>query len=854
MLRLTRKNLLANKLRLTLTTFGVVLAVSFVVAAFVLGDGLRSSFTDVSEEVTAGVDLEVRNVADFGDLSPLPVATVATVAAVDGVADAVANIESAYDAVRPIKANGDMIPTNGPPQLAFNWIDNQELSPFALVEGEAPGIGQFTMDLDSAAKHGFVIGDRYELIIPSGRVTLTLSGTSSFGSDNSTLGAVLMQMNTAEASELFGITDAKGRAGVNSVKVQLADGVDQTEVQASVHAAVSPLSPAAEVVDHDTVLKETTTSFTEEIDIVGNILLGFGGVALFVSVFIIYNTFAIVLSQRTRELALLRVVGAEPRQIRRSVLGEALAVGVVASVGGVGGGIGVAKGIDALFGVMGVDLVDYPLILAPRTLLAAAVLGVGVTVLSAIGPARQAATVAPMTLLGGAGDPADARPGTRSFLGSGLLVGGITAGAAGLAGVGSTPVTVTALSSGAMAVFLGVTLLSPLAVGAVIAAVGWPMHRLGGVAGSLAQRNAARNPRRTATTAAALMIGLALVCTALVVGESIKATIGATFEQSAKADYYLTDELEEVRFPAALAADIRHSDMVAAATGIAPFQARIGGSVTDAAAVEFDQIEQLLDLDVTAGSFDRPEQTVEHPLVISRNHAEASAAAVGDTVAVEFANGVTVNAAVVGIFDDQTIMTEDLLFDTGVLLQAGISADAEWIAVATKGSAQPAQVEALVEDLSERLPHASVETAAQFRDRINGMIDALLTMVNVMVALAVIIALIGIANTLALSVFERTRELGLIRAVGMTRRQLRRMVRLEAALVATFGAVVGVAVGLLFGFGVVKALPNAIASGLSVPATQIAILTAVAAGAGVAAAMLPARRAARLNVLDAIAR
>ncbi len=423
MYRLTIKNLWANKVRFALTTFGVMLAVSFVVSAFVLADGLRSTFTGVSEEITAGVDLEVRNVSDFGEVPPLPADTVHTVAAVDGVADAVASIESADNAVRPIRANGDVISTDGPPQLAFNWIDNEQLSAFGLVDGAPPQIGQFTMDVDAAAEYGFVIGDTYEFMVPDGRVDLTMSGTSSFGADNATLGAVLMQMNTAQASELFGID------GINSVAVQVADDADVAAVQAAVAAAV----PTAEVVDNATVLEETTTEFTDEIDVVGNILLGFGGVALFVSIFIIYNTFAIVLSQRTRELALLRTVGADPKQIRRSALGEALAMGVLASAGGIGGGIAVAKGIDALFGVMGVDLSDWPLILANRTLIAAALTGIGVTLLAAIGPARRAATVPPIAALNGGAEAGAITSRRRMVAGFALIAGGLLAGAAGLA-------------------------------------------------------------------------------------------------------------------------------------------------------------------------------------------------------------------------------------------------------------------------------------------------------------------------------------------------------------------------------------------------------------------------------------
>ena len=258
-----------------------------------------------------------------------------TVAGVPGVADAVANIESADSAVRPVRPDGENILTNGPPILAFNWIDNEQLSPFTLVDGAPPQVGQFTMDVDSAAKYGFVDRRHVPPRHPKWQRRSHPVGHVQFGADNSTLGAVLMQMNTAEASELFGID------GITNVAVQVADGANVADVQAAIAAAV----PTAEVVDHATVLAEKTSEFTTAIDLVGNILLGFGAVAVFVSIFIIYNTFAIVMSQRSHELALLRTVGADPRQIRRSVLGEAFVVGVLASVGGIAGGIAVAKGI-----------------------------------------------------------------------------------------------------------------------------------------------------------------------------------------------------------------------------------------------------------------------------------------------------------------------------------------------------------------------------------------------------------------------------------------------------------------------------------------------------------------------------
>jgi putative ABC transport system permease protein len=840
MLRLTVKNLLANKVRFALTTFGVTLAVSFVVSAFVLGDGLSRSFDDVGRDITAGVDLEVRNTADFGDAPPLSADTVATVVAVDGVANAVSRIDGAENAVRPIKANGDSIATDGPPQLAFNWIDDPDLSAFTLVDGAPPQVGEFTMDVDAAAKHGFVIGDRYELMAPDGRVEMTLSGTTSFGADNATLGAVLMQMNTAQAGELFGID------GISNVAVRIADGANAADVQAAIAAAV----PAAEVVDHETVLEESTADFTAEIDVVRNILLGFGGVAVFVSTFIIYNTFAIVVGQRMRDLALLRSLGADPKQLRRSVLGEAFVVGVLASVGGIGGGIAVAKGIEAMFGAMGVDLITYPLILAPRTLITATVIGVGVTMLAALSPARRAAAVAPIAALTNGAEAQAVGSRSRAVGGSALFGAGLAAGSVGVAGVGAASVTVASLIVGATALLLGVTVLSPLAVGGVTRVLGRPMRMFAGVAGALAQKNAARNARRTATTAAALMIGLALVTTALVVGESVKSKIGTTFEQSAKADYYLTDDLDEVEFPATLATDLRASDAVAAATGFTKLEARVDGEVTDVIGLDFAQIDGVFDVDVRAGGFARD---VANPVVVSVDEAKALGAGLGDVVPVEFANGSHATSTIVGLFDDQSVLTEDFLFDTSVLVGAGVDPTADWLAVSIADDASPADVDALVARLSDEFPYASVETAAEFRQRLAGEVDQVLTMVNAMVALAVIIALIGIANTLALSVFERTRELGLVRAVGMTRRQLRRMVRIEAALVALFGATLGVGLGLLFGFGVVAALPSSFASGMTVPVLPIAVVVLVAAGAGVTAAWLPARRAGRLDVLDAIA-
>jgi putative ABC transport system permease protein len=839
MFRLTIKNLRANKVRFALTTLGVMLAVSFVVSAFVLGDGLRSSFGDVAEETTAGIDLEVRPVSEFGDPPPLSADLVDVVAEVDGVADAAAGIESAWDAIQVFDGDGEPITTIGPPQIAYGWSDNPALTPLTLVSGTPPDIGEFTIDLDSAAEYDLVIGNEYDVVTPSGRVTLEMSGTSTFGAENDTLGALLVQFHEDEAGPLLGID------GINTVNVQIEDSATLAQVQAAVAAAV----PEAEVVDHDTVAAEASDEFTGEINIVGNILLGFGGVSLFVSIFIIYNTFAIVLSQRTQELGLLRTIGADPTQIRRSVLGEALVVGLLASGGGIVAGVGVARGLEALFNATGGSLPDSPTIIATRTIVAALVIGLGVTMLAAVGPAHKASTIPAIAALRGGDESSGPGSRTRALSGVGLFAIGLATGSLGLAGVGGTAATVSLMAAGAIGIFLGVTLLSPMAVGAVTRVLGWPLARFSGVAGKMAQQNAARNPRRTATTAAALMIGLALVSTALVVGQSVKANIGSMLEESAIAEYYITDEFEDVDFSLDITTQLASSDVVESVTGFRYVETRVNGQIGTNVAADFGQLASLIDTDVREGDYG---PTTTNPVLISADHAETSGLIIGDVVTTEFSNGMSVEATITGVFYDDSLITENFLFDDSTMDTAGDTTGYEWLALDMTESATTAEISTAITGWEGLFPSAEIETSDEFRDRAEGLVDETLAIVNIMVALAVVIALIGIANTLALSVFERTRELGLIRAVGMTRRQLRRMVRFEAALVASFGAVLGVAIGLLFGWGVVEALPDSFASTLTIPVRSIITLMIVAAGAGVLAAVLPARRAGRLDVLDAI--
>ncbi|MGF1597592.1 MAG: ABC transporter permease [Acidimicrobiales bacterium] len=841
MYRLTLKNLAANRVRFALTTFAVVLAVSFVVSSFVLTDGLRSSFGDLTDSIVSGTDLEVRPVDDFGSAERLDPTMADRVAAVDGVA-AVAPLLQAENTVLPMNDDGEQIPLNGPPQLALGWVDDAGLAGFTLVDGEAPDVpGEFTMDLDAAAANGFEVGGTYRLVTPTGPSEATLVGTTSFGEDNGTLGATLMHFELGSLQALMGID------GYDGITVALESGADA----ATATAAIAALDPDVEVVDQTTLQAEQEADFNQGIDIVGNVLLGFAGLSLFVSIFIIYNTFSIVLGQRTREMGLLRTVGADPAQLRRSVLGEATLIGVLASAIGIAAGVGVALGLRALFGAIGAQLPDSATIVSARTVLIALAVGIGVTLVSAVGPARKAARVPAMAALRDGAAAGEVSGRTRTLIGGALVAAGSAAGLGGLFVAGSTTSIIVLLAVGAMAFFIGVTLLSPLVVTPLTRAFGWPLARTFGVSGRLAHQNAGRNPHRTSTTAAALMIGLALVSMALTVGESVKAQLRETLAGSVTADYLISDDNTGGPLPVAMVSALGALPETGTMAGFRYDEARIDGEILDVAGTDLTAASTLIDFDVVDGA--AVDASVADPVLVSVDWADEAGLAVGDTVPAEFASGATRGLTVVGIYAEETIMGEPFVLDRSTWDAVGAAEGDQWVALDLADGVSAERGDEALAVVEADYPQIPIATATAYVERMEGYVDQALTALNVMVALAVVIALIGIANTLALSVHERTRELGLLRAVGMQRRQLRRMVRFEAALVALFGAALGVAVGLLFGWGAVAALPAEVTSTLAVPIGRIALLVAVAAAAGLVAAWAPARRAGRLDVLEAIA-
>ena len=837
--KLTFRNLQANLGRFAMTTFGVVLAVSFVVSAFVLGDGLRNTFDGLSTEIVSGTDLEVRPTDEFGSVRTFDDEDVSIVLAVDGVDQAVGLVSAPENSVRPITPAGDEIPTAGPPQLAFNWTDAAGFSPLTLVEGTSPGMDEFLIDVGSATTHGFEIGETYTVVSGTGRHDLTLSGVTQFGDDNATLGAVLMSMNTGQTGELF------GTGGFDSIAVALTENAKAD--LASAEAAVAQALPDTDVLNQTSLQEEQAAEFNTQIDIIQSVLLGFAGVSLLVSVFIIGNTFAIVLQQRTREMGLLRLIGADAKQLRRSALGEAGLIGTIASAIGIPGGIGVAAGLTALFSAIGVDLPDYDIIVSPRTIAIALGVGIGVTLIAAWWPTRNAVRVPAMSALrtGASGD------GT---IRAARVIAGVVTGAVGavlaiigVTGASSTTATIVLMSAGSVAVFVGVTLVSPRLVAPVAGAFALFFERLG-MPGRLAVRNSNRQATRTATTATALMIGLAVVSMALVVGESVKATLAEDLDTAVQADYLLSDQASEAGFPTTVVDEVAADPTFEAVTGFRLAEMQVGDDIDSVTAVRFADMDELFNLEVTTGGYD----TEFGSLVVSSERAELDGLALGDTIDVTMETGVDETLVVSGIFDDDSIVQDDWLVDVSLFDSAAVDAGEVFIAFTIADGVDDATSTAAVDALEQRYPQGELETAEQFRERVEGLIDQILSVLNALVALAVIIALIGIANTLALSVSERTREIGLLRAVGMSQRGVRRMIRYESAVISAFGALLGVLMGIGLGWLMVTALPAAFASTVAVPQSQIIVLVVVAAVAGLVAALLPARRAGRMNVLAAI--
>ena len=831
MLRATLRSLLARKLRLLLSAAAVVLGVAFVSGALVLTDTLGRVFDDLFQSTSQGTDVEVRGRALFeGDngttRAPVPAALVDRLREVPGVAAVTADVVG-YAQV--VGKDGKAYGSNGPPTFGQNYDADPLTSPYTLRSGGAPGPGEVAVDARTAEQTGYVVGDRVPVLLPEGQQSFVLAGVFGFGANDNVGGASIAAFEQGLAQRLFAEPGE-----VMAVRLAAADVAPQ-ELRDRI-AAVLP--PDVEALTGADSAQEQADEVKGFFGFFRTFLLVFAGIALFVGAFLIFNTFTILVAQRQRELALLRALGASKRQVTLSVVAEAVLVGLLASVLGLGLGVAVAKALQALINAFGGALPSGPLVLAPRTVVVSLATGLVVTVLAALLPARRAAAVPPVAAMRDAAAPERSlRRGT--VVGAVLLAVGAAVLGLGLRG------DIALVGVGALVCFLGVAALSPLLSRPVARLVGAPLARA--VPGRLGRLNAMRNPQRTAATAAALMIGLALVTAVGVLGASAKASVEQVVSDSVGADVIVQGGGFQ-GFPSAVADVLARTDGVAAVDRVRADQAQLGGRTTVVTAVAPEAIGRGVRLERADGDL----ALAPGRLLLSRTQAETSAAAVGDRLTLRLARGGPREVVVAGTYEDSQLVGPVVLdlasaadgfssrTDTALLLTAEDGTDTAALVAAAKAA-------------TVDYPTVQVLDQTAFVADTASDIDVVLSIINVLLALSVLIAVLGIVNTLALSVLERTRELGLLRAVGLGRRQVRRMVTVEAVIVAVFGALLGIAVGSVFGLALQRALADEGLTELRFPVGRLVLFVVVAALAGVAAALLPARRAARLDVLQAIA-
>jgi putative ABC transport system permease protein len=842
--KLTLRGVLARKWRILLTTLAVVSGVAFVSGAFILSDSLKRSFDGLFSDLNEGVDLEVRTKLAFGDAStsprdPMPESVVDTIAAVEGVAA----VEPAVArSVTFIKDDGTALRVNGP-SFGIAWSGNESIGGTRLKAGAPPnGPNEVAIDKATADREGWAVGDTVTLQASGGKRDFTLSGLVGRGDDDGFIGAAISMFDLATAQEFL---DAQGV--VDTVDLAIAEGASVDDVRSAI-AEVLP--PNTEVVTGQQVAEETADGINQFISIFGNVLLGFAAVAMFVSSFLIFNTFQIIVSQRLRELALLRAIGANARQIRTMIIGESLLIGGLATVIGLVGGVVVSKGIVALFNAAGAGFPGAATVIAPRTVIAAVVVGIGVTLASALVPALRASRVPPIAAMNPDLGFTALQASRRMIVGGVTLLVGVTMFLVGMfLKPGGTQGTLLSSGLGAILLFLGVASLSTMVARPLSNFIGRPIAKLFKVPGRLARENAARQPRRTASTASALMIGLALVCLVSVVAASVRTTFVDQLKTSVTADFFITDA-NFSGLPSSFATELAALDELDAVSPFRAAPAQVDGDTKQIGGVEPTAFADLVDVDIIDGSIPA---LADGGVALHRDPAKDLGVGVGDTITITWQNGNQSDLPVVGVYADGAI-AGNWLVSLETMEAATTAAPVDFfIGARIADGVDITTAQAAVDKLAENYPSAQVDDQAEFRERQEGQLNQLLAIIYGLLAFAVAIAIIGIANTMALSVFERTREFGLLRAVGMDRRQLRRAVRWESVIVSVFGAVLGVLVGVPLGIAVSWALPDTLIASTTIPYGTLVLILLLSIVVGLVAAWRPARRASKLNVLDAIA-
>jgi putative ABC transport system permease protein len=841
MIRMTISSLWARKRRLAGTSVAVAIGVAFLTGTLVLGDTLSANFRDLFTDVSANTDVVVRNAtvvkaggAPDSNRGLIDESIIDTVRAVDGVADVegqVVGYGSLYG------RDGEPIGGNGPPRQAGSWITSTDLNPYKLIEGRAPaGPNEVVINRGAAKSGGLHVGDTTVVQTPE-PVDVTIVGIATFG-DTDGLGQTTWTAFTL-ADAQNAVMHQPGK--VSSILVTAADGVSSAELRDRI-AAIVP--PNTEAITGRALADERIDDIGKTfLNLLRTFLVVFALIALAVATLSINNTFAITIAQRTRELALLRVVGASRRQVRAAVTLEALVIGGASGLIGLGGGLGIAGLLKGLFDAFGGALPAGGMEIRPQSLVIGLASGVGVTLIAAQAPARRASVIAPVAALRDA-DTESSRPSRRRYISAAVLL------AVGLA------LTLSAASSGqglliglgALVLVVGTLAVAPIAVAPAVRLFAIVLRRLPNGSGRLAEENAQRNPRRTAATATALVIGVAVVSLFTVFAASMKDTVEHDIAGDFQADLAVnTAAFGGNQLSPRIVDELRSVPGVGDAVGLGSSPVLVDGKSTMVTAVDTDAVLSVVRLDVRRGSLT---DVGADGAAISESNAKDNHRSVGSTVTMTFSDGVNQQVTVRAIYADSDLAGGMIVPSNSWASHVTQPTYRTVFVNAAEGTSAPT-LRASIEPIAQRFG-GDVQDRAQYIAAATNGLDMLLGIVYVLLALAIVIALLGIGNTLSLAVHERRREIGLLRAVGQTRRQTRAVLRLESMMVSSFGTVLGLVLGSFLGWTMVIAVSTGDTS-LAVPVARLAIVAVLGALAGLLAARRPARRAARLPILDAIA-
>jgi putative ABC transport system permease protein len=855
MIGVALRGLAGRKFRTVLTAIAIVLGVAMMSGAYVLTDTIDKAFDAIFVESYAGTDAvvtgkgaEISFEGEQSQAPPIAEDVLEQVRAVDGVEVATGTVTD--EQTKLLKPDGEAIDTGGAPSFAFGIetaAEYDRFNPLNLVEGSWPsGSEEVAIDEGVADDENLAIGDRIGVAALGPAQEFEIVGIARYGDVSSLGGATFAIFDIPTAQTLV---DKDGQ--LDAVQAAAQDGVAPEELVTRIRQELGSsvtVRSGTEQADEDSDEIATFTS------IIRYFLLSFAGIALFVGAFVIFNTLSITVAQRTREFATLRTVGASRRQVLGSVILEALVIGLLASIIGLFAGLGLAVGLNELFIALNLDLPQTETVFATRTIVVSLLVGTVITLVAGLSPAFRATRVPPIAAVReGAQLPRSALSRFAPYIAVATIVVAVLAlSYAMLAPDVATGDRFILLGVGVLALFIGVALLSSRLVVPLTRLVGLPARRIGGASGTLAEGNATRDPGRTASTAAALMIGIALVTFVGVLAQGLRVSNSNAIEEQIQADLVVTSQDGYTEFPAAVgdaAAEIEGTDVV---SNVRQDVAEVDGSGANLTGLDGSSINQVYSFRWEEGSDEVLANLGDDGAVVPDNVADDKDLAVGDSVAVLTTDNNRREFVVRGIYDGSPFYP---LLGTASISQAAFDElyarpRNRFTLINVPGAPSEAR-KAGVESGLEGFPDTRVQTRQEWIDKEDEEISQFLLLLYVLLALSVIVSLFGMVNTLALSVFERTRELGMLRAVGMTRRQVRRMVRHESVITALFGAALGLPLGIFLALLVTQALAEYDLQ-FAIPAGALITFVIVSVLAGIVAAILPARRAARLRVLEAL--